>query len=142
MVIETFLRWAVEGGDLTSEQPLATPAFPHRSCGGRLDPANPPQTVYVSWNLSAEAQHASCNWVYDVASHRATRLTPEEAAGVAQRIVSGTLGPQERAFFHPVPLRDGRLEVTAGYCWGSATGTFAFRSNGAVLTGDLAIHGY
>ncbi len=141
-LIETFLRWAIEGQDLPSDPPRPAPALPHRSCGGRLDPAHLPETVYVSWQLSAEAQHAMCNWKYDVASHRASPLTPDEAAAVAQRISAGTVGPQERAFFHSVPQRDGRLAVTAGYCWGSAAGTFAFGAGGPVLIGELAIHGY
>lgn len=141
-VIETFLRWAIEGKDLPADPPKPSPALPHRSCGGRLDPEHLPETVYVSWQLSAEAQHATCNWKYDVASHRASPLTPDEAAAVAGRISAGTVGPQERAFFHSVPQRDGRLAVTAGYCWGSAAGTFAFRTEGPVLIGELAIHGY
>lgn len=101
-----------------------------------------PQTVYVSWDLSAEAQHAACNWKYDVASRRATPLTPAEAADVAQRIIAGTVAPQERAFFHSVPKPGGRLAVSAGYCWGSASGTFAVQADKVVLTGDLEIHGY
>jgi len=141
-VIETFLRWAVEGQDLPSDPPKPPPVLPHRSCGGRLDPEHLPQTVYVSWQLSAEAQHAVCNWKYDVASHRASPLTQDEASAVAARITAGTVGPQERAFFHSVPQRDGRLTVTAGYCWGSAKGTFVLRNGGAVLIGELAIHGY
>jgi hypothetical protein len=141
-VIETFLKWAIEGGDLPSEPPKPSPVLPHRSCGGRLDPAHLPETVYVSWQLSAEAQHAACNWKYDVASHKASPLTAEEAAAIAERISAGSVGPQERAFFHSVPQRDGRLAVTAGYCWGSAKGTFAFRAEGPVLIGELAIHGY
>ena len=141
-VIETFLRWAIEGQDLPADPPKPAPALPHRSCGGRLDPEHLPGTVYVSWQLSAEAQHAVCNWKYDVASHRAAPLTPAEAAEVSQRISAGSIGPQERAFFHAVPQRDGRLAVTAGYCWGSASGTFAFRADGVVLIGELAIRGY
>jgi hypothetical protein len=141
-LIETFLRWAIEGRDLPSDPPRPSPALPHRNCGGRLDPEHPPATVYVSWQLSAEAQHAACNWKYDVASHRAYPLAPDEAAAVAERISSGTVGPQERAFFHTAPERDGRLAVTAGYCWGSAKGTFAFGADGPVLIGELAIHGY
>jgi hypothetical protein len=140
--IETFLGWAVEGRDLRSDPPAPTPPLPHRSCGGRLDPAHPPATIYVSWQLSAEAQHASCNWKYDVAARHATPLTQAEAADVAQRIVAGTVPQEQRAFFHSVPKSEGRLAVTAGYCWGSATGTFAFRSDGPVLVGELAIHGY
>jgi len=141
-VIETVLRWAIEGQDLPADPPKASPALPHRSCGGRLDPEHLPETVYVSWQLSAEAQHAVCNWKYDVASHRASPLAPADAAEVTQRISAGTIGPHERAFFHVVPQRDGRLAVTAGYCWGSAAGTFAFRGDGPVLIGELAIHGY
>lgn len=141
-VIEAFVRWAVEGQDLPADPPKAAPALPHRSCGGRLDPAHLPATIYVSWQLSAEAQHAACNWKYDVASHRASPLTPAEAEDVAQRIVAGTIPQQERVFFHAVSQRDGRLSVTAGYCWGSAAGTFVFKPEGAVLVGDLAIHGY
>ena len=141
-VIETFLRWAIEGQDLPADPPKPAPALPHRSCGGRLDPEHLPATVYVSWQLSAEAQHAVCNWKYDVASHRATPLAPADAAEVSQRISAGTIGPQERAFFHSVPQRDGRLAVTFGYCWGSASAKFAFGAEGARLIGDLAIHGY
>lgn len=141
-VIETFLRWAIEGQDLPADPPRPSPALPHRNCGGRLDPGHLPETVYVSWQLSAEAQHAACNWKYDVASHRASPLTPDETTDVARRISAGTVGPQERAFFHSVPQRDGRLDVTAGYCWGSAKGTFAFRADRAVLIGELALHGY
>ncbi len=136
-VIETILRWAVEGQDLPS-----FPAFPDRSCGGQRDPEHPPQTVYVSWQISGEGQHALCNWQYDVASHRATPLTAAEAAAVADRISSGSIRPQERAFFHSVPQRDGRLAVTAGYCWGSASGTFEFRADGPVPVGDVTIRGY
>jgi hypothetical protein len=141
-VIATFLGWAVEGSSLPADPPAPTPALPHRSCGGRLDPAHLPVTIYVSWGLSAEAQHASCNWKYDVASHRATQLTPAEAAEVGQRIVAGTIPPEQRAFFHAVKKPEDRLAVTAGYCWGSASGTFAFRAEGPVLIGALAIHGY
>lgn len=130
-VIEALLGWAVEGRSL-----------PHRSCGGLLDPEHLPTTIYVAWDLSAEAQHAACNWKYDVASRRATPLTPAEAADVANRIVAGTVAPQERAFFHSVPQRDGALTVTVGYCWGSAKGTFAPRADGTVLVGELVIHGY
>jgi hypothetical protein len=141
-VIEAFLGWAVEGRELPADPPHPAPPLPHRSCGGRLDAEHLPATIYVSWQLSAEAQHAVCNWKYDVASHRASPLTAEEAADVARRIVAGSVGPEARAFFHTVPQRDGRLEVTAGYCWGAARGTFAFPSVGAVLIGELAIHGY
>jgi hypothetical protein len=141
-VIETFLRWAIEGRDLPADPPKPSPALPHRNCGGRFDREHLPETVYVSWQLSAEAQHAVCNWKYDLASHHASPLTQEEAAAVAGRISAGTVGPQERAFFHVVPKRDGRLAVTAGYCWGSAAGTFAFEAEGPVLIGELSIHGY
>ena len=141
-VIETMLGWAVEGKALPTDPPSPTPALPHRSCGGRLDPEHPPATIYVAWQLSAEAQHAACNWKYDVASHRATPLTPSEATEVAQRIVSGTIPQEERAFFHSTPKSEGRLAVTAGYCWGSASGTFAFRADGPVVIGELTIHGY
>jgi hypothetical protein len=141
-VIETFLGWAVLGRDLPADPPAPTPALPHRSCGGRLDPAHLPTTIYVAWQLSAEAQHAACNWKYDVASHRAAPLSQAEAADVAQRIVAGNVPPEQRAFFHSTPKSDGRLAVTAGYCWGSAAGTFAFRADGPVLIGELAIHGY
>jgi hypothetical protein len=96
----------------------------------------------VSWQLSAEAQHAACNWKYDVAARRASPLTPPEAAEVSQRIVAGSVPQEQRAFFHSSPKSEGRLAVTAGYCWGSATGTFAFRADGPVLIGELAIHGY
>ena len=74
-VIECYLGWAVEGKELRSDPPKAAPALPHRSCGGQLDPEHLPATIYVSWQLSAEAQHAACNWKYDVAAHRATPLT-------------------------------------------------------------------
>lgn len=141
-LIETLLGWAIEGRELPADPPNSAPVLPHRDCGGRLDPANLPATVYVSWQLSGEAQHASCNWKYEVASHHAAPLTPAEAADVAQRIIAGALGPQERAFFHSVPQRDGRLTVTAGYCWGSAAGTFAFRAERPVLLGELTLHGY
>jgi hypothetical protein len=141
-LIETFLGWAVLGREVPSDPPHPAPVLPHRSCGGRLDPEHPPATIYVSWQLSAEAQHAKCNWKYDVGSGHASPLTPEEAADVAQRIVAGTLGPQERAFFHSVPQRDGRVALTGGYCWGSASGTFELRSGAPVLIGDLAVHGY
>lgn len=141
-VIETLLGWAVEGRDLPSDPPAPTPALPHRSCGGRLDPEHLPATIYVSWQLSAEAQHAACNWKYDVAAHHATPLSPAEAEDVAQRIVAGNVPPEQRAFFHTVPKPEGLLAVTAGYCWGSAKGTFAFRAHGPVLIGELAIHGY
>ena len=70
-VIETYLGWAVEGKELRSDPPKAAPALPHRNCGGQLDPEHLPATIYVSWQLSAEAQHAACNWKYDVASHHA-----------------------------------------------------------------------
>lgn len=141
-VIATFLGWAVEGRDLPADPPAPTPALPHRSCGGRLDPEHLPETIYVTWQLSAEAQHAACNWKYDVASHRAMPLTSAEAADVAERIVAGTIPQEQRAFFHSVPKPDGRLAVSAGYCWGSATGTFAFRADSPLLIGELAIHGY
>jgi hypothetical protein len=141
-VIEAFLRFAVEGQDLPADPPRPAPAFPDRRCGGQLDTERPSQTVYVSWQISGEGQHALCNWRYDVASHHATPLTTAEAASVADRISAGSIHPQERAFFHSVPQRGDRLAVTAGYCWGSASGTFAFRADGPVLIGDLAIHGY
>jgi hypothetical protein len=141
-VIETLLGWAVEGRSIPSDPPKETPAFPHRNCGGRLDPEHLPGTVYVTWQLSGEGQHAACNWKYDVASRRATPLTQEEAAAVTARITANELGPQERAFFHSVPQRDGRLTVTAGYCWGSAIATLAFPAERPVLTGELAVHGY
>jgi hypothetical protein len=141
-VIETFLGWAIEGRSIPTDPPQPALDLPHRGCGGRLDPEHLPETIYVSWQLSAEAQHAACNWKYDVASRRATPLTPAEAADVAHRIVAGTVAPQERAFFHSVPQHEGRLTVTAGYCWGSATGTFAFRADGPVLVGELVLHGY
>lgn len=141
-VIETFLGWAVEGLDLPADPPAPTPALPHRSCGGRLDPEHLPATIYVSWGLSAEAQHASCNWKYDVATHRAAPLTPAEAAEVGRRIVAGTVPPEQRAFFHAVTKPEDRLAVTGGYCWGSASGTFAFRPDGPVLIGALTIRGY
>ena len=96
----------------------------------------------MAWQLSAEGQHAACNWKYDVSSHHASPLTPAEAAEAAQRISAGALPSEARAFFHSVPQRDGRLTVTGGYCWGSATGTFAFAATGPVLTGALTIHGY
>jgi hypothetical protein len=56
--------------------------------------------------------------------------------------VAGTIGQEERAFFHSVPQSERRLKVSAGYCWGSASGTFAFRADGPVLTGTLTVHGY
>jgi hypothetical protein len=141
-LIEVVLGWAIEGRELPADPPAPSPALPHRSCGGRLDPAHPPATVYVSWQLSAEAQHAACNWKYDVASRHASPLSAAEVADVSQRIVAGDIPPEQRAFFHTVPKSDGRLGVTAGYCWGSAKGTFAFRSEGPVLNGELTIHGY
>ena len=141
-VIESILGWAVEGRELAADPPAPAPAIPHRNCGGRLDPEHVPAIVYVSWQLSAEGQHAACNWKYDTGSHHATPLTPVEAADVAQQIAAGSIGPQERAFFHSVPQAGGRLAVTAGYCWGSAAGTFAFPSGRPVLTGELTIHGY
>jgi hypothetical protein len=141
-IIETILRWAIEGHELPADPPAPTPALPHRSCGGRLDPEHLPPTVYVSWQLSAEGQHAACNWKYDVAAHHAAPLTPDEAADVAQRVSAGTIPQEARAFFHSTSQRDGSVKVTAGYCWGAATGTFAFRGDGPVLIGELAIHGY
>jgi hypothetical protein len=141
-VIETVLAWAIEGREIPADPQQPTPALPHRDCGGRLDPEHLPRTVYVSWDLSAEAQHAACNWKYDVASRRAARLSPEETAEAAQQIAAGTLGPQERAFFHSTPQPGGRIGVTAGYCWGSASGTFELRSGKAVVLGELTIHGY
>jgi hypothetical protein len=141
-VIEALLGWAVEGRSLPADPPAATPALPHRSCGGLLDPEHLPKTIYVSWDLSAEAQHATCNWKYDVASRHATPLTAAESEDVAQRIIAGTVAPQERAFFHSAPQQNGALTVTAGYCWGSAKGTFALRADGPVLVGELVIHGY
>lgn len=141
-VIDAFLRWAVEGNEMTAEPPHPSPALPHRSCGGRLDPEHLPPTIYVTWGLSAEAQHAACNWKYDVASHHASPLTADEAAETGRRIVAGEIGPHERAFFHAIPRGGGRFAVTAGYCWGAATGTFEIRGGTAVLIGDLAIHGY
>lgn len=141
-VIETLLGWAVLGGEVTSDPPHSAPALPHRSCGGRFDPEHPPAAIYVSWQLSAEAQHAACNWKYDVASRRAVALSTVEAKDAAQKILAGTIGPEERAFFHSVPPSGERMTVTAGYCWGSASGTFEFRSGQLVLIGDLALHGY
>ena len=141
-VIETVLKWAVEGREIPADPPSTAPALPHRNCGGRLDPEHLPQTVYVSWDLSAEAQHAACNWQYDVVSRRARPLTPAEAVDLAQRIVAGTVAPEQRAFFHSVPKPEGRLAVTAGYCWGSASATFAFRADGPLMVSELVIHGY
>jgi hypothetical protein len=141
-VIEMLLGWAVEGRGIPADPPATARALPHRDCGGRLDPEHLPKTVYVSWDLSAEAQHAACNWKYDVATRHATPLTPAEAAEVAQRIVAGTVAPEERAFFHSTPQAGRRLTVSAGYCWGSAKGTFEVRADGPVLIGELVIHGY
>jgi len=141
-VIETFLRWAVEGQELPADPPKPAPTLPHRSCGGQLDPEHLPDVIYVSWQLSAEAQHAACNWKYEIAAHRATPLTAVEAADVAQRVAAGSIPTTQRAFFHSAPRPEGRLAVTAGYCWGSAKGTFAFRAEGPVLIGELTIHGY
>lgn len=141
-VIEAFLGWAIEGRPIPADPPQLAPALPHRNCGGRLDPEHLPTTIYVAWQLSAEGQHASCNWKYDVALRRATPLTAAEVSDVTQRISAGTVAPQERAFFHSVPKRDGRLTVNVGYCWGSASGTFVFRADTAVLIGELTIHGY
>ena len=141
-VLEALLGWAVEGREIPADPPTTAAALPHRDCGGHLDPEHLTKTVYVSWDLSAEAQHAACNWKYDVASRHATPLTPAEASDVAQRIVAGTVAPQERVFFHSVSQRDGRLTVAIGYCWGSAKGTFALRADGPVLIGELVIHGY
>ena len=141
-MIETFMPWAIEGRDLPADPPRPAPALPHRSCGGRLDPQHLPETVYVSWDLSAEAQHAACNWKYDVKTRRATPLAREEADDVTKRVTAGTIPSEERAFFHSVPQRDGQVKLTAGYCWGSAIGTFAFREGRPVLVGELAIHGY
>jgi hypothetical protein len=53
-----------------------------------------------------------------------------------------TLGPEERAFFHAVPGHDGRLTVTTGYCWGSASGTFDVRDGQSGVVGELTIRGY
>ena len=92
--------------------------------------------------FSAEAQHAACNWKYDVKTSRATPLSREEADDVTERITAGTIPSEGRAFFHSAPQRDGQVKLTAGYCWGSATGTFAFREGRPVLVGELAIHGY
>jgi hypothetical protein len=141
-VIETYLSWAVEGKDFPAEPPKPLPALPHRSCAGQLDPQHLPAVIYVAWQLSAEAQHAACNWKYDLATHHATQLTAAEAADAAQHIAAGTIPQQERAFFHAVPQHDGKLVVTMGYCWGSAKGTFAFTESGPVLIGELSIHGY
>jgi hypothetical protein len=141
-IIESILGWAVEGRELAADPPAPAPAVPHRNCGGRLDPEHLPAIVYVSWQLSAEGQHAACNWKYETGSHHATPLTPAAAAEATERIAAGSIGPQERAFFHSVPQAGGRLAVTAGYCWGSAIGTFAFRAEGPVLIGELTIHGY
>jgi hypothetical protein len=141
-VIEVFLRWAIEGQALPADPPKPAPSIPHRSCGGQFDPEHLPAVVYVTWGLSAEGQHAACNWKYDVATHRAAALTPAEAAEVAQRIVAGSIPTPERAFFHAVPKKDGPWAVTAGYCWGSAAGTLVFRADGPVLIGELTIRGY
>jgi hypothetical protein len=141
-VIESILGWAVEGRALAADPPAPTPALPHRSCGGRLDPEHLPAIVYVSWQLSAEGQHAACNWKYETGSHHAMPLTADEAADVMRRIADGSIPQEARAFFHSIAQRDGRLKVTAGYCWGSAAGTFAFRADGPVLIGELTIHGY
>lgn len=141
-IIEALLGWAIEARELPSDPPMTPPVLPHRDCGGRLDPARPPATVYVSWDLSAEAQHTACNWKYDVASRRASPLTPAEAAEISQRVAAGTIAPHERAFFHSKARRDGLFDVTVGYCWGSAKGTIAMRADGPVLIGELAVHGY
>lgn len=141
-VIETLVGWAVLGHEIASDPPHPSPPLPHRRCGGRLDPEHPPAAIYVSWQLSAEAQHAACNWRYDVASGHAVALSPAEAADAAQKILAGTIGPEERVFVHTVPGSGGRLVVNAGYCWGSSSGTFAFPSGRTVLIGDLVLHGY
>ena len=124
--------------------PEAPPArrSPTGAAAARLDPEHLPATIYVSWQLSAEGQHAAVNWKYDVASHTATPLTAAEAADVAQRIAAGSIGTEARAFFHVVPHAEGRATASVGYCWGSARGTFAFTGDGPVLTGDLTVHGY
>jgi len=141
-LIETFLGWAIEGREIPADPRKAVPAFPDPQCGGQLDPEHRPAIVYVSWQVSGEGQQAVCNWKYDVAAHRASPLSADEAAAVAQRIADKAIGPQERAFFHTAPKGEGRLSVTSGYCWGSASGTFAFGATGAVLTGELTLHGY
>jgi hypothetical protein len=141
-IIESFLGWAIEGHELRAEPAHPAAALPHRSCDGRFDPEHPPAVIYVAWQLAGEGQQAVCNWKYVIATHRAVPLTPPEAAEVAGWIAKGTLGPQERAFLHATPQKDGRIKVAAGYCWGSAIGTFAVRPEGAVLIGDLAVHGY
>ena len=141
-VIEALLGWAIEGREIPADPSTTAPDFPHRDCGGRLDPEQLPKTVYVAWDLSAEAQHAACNWKYDVVSRQATPLTSAEAAEVTQRIVAGTVASHERAFFHSKSQSNGRVTVTVGYCWGSAKGTFALRPDGLVLVGELVAHGY
>ena len=57
-IIETLMPWALEGRDIPADPPRPAPELPHRSCAGKLDPENLPRTIYVAWDLSAEAQHA------------------------------------------------------------------------------------
>jgi hypothetical protein len=141
-IISTFMQWALDARMMPADPPQERPKIPHRDCGGRLSGGRRPRTVYVAWQLSAEGQQTACNWKYDVGTRRATPLTPTEAADVASRISDGTIGPDERVFFHTVPQPDGRLTVSGGYCWGSAEGTFEFRNDHPVLVTPLKIHGY
>jgi hypothetical protein len=141
-LIRTFLRFAVEGHSLPGDPQSTPPALPHRRCGGRLDPEHLPATIYVSWQLSAEGQHAAVNWRYDVASQEATPITASEAVEIGERIRAGSIHAEERAFFHTVPHGDGSVTATVGYCWGSATGKVVFAPEGPMLKGDLTVRGY
>src|SRR4029079_6972984 len=105
--------------------------------GGRLDPEHLPATIYVSWQLSAEGQHAAGNWKYAVASQQAAPIPAPEAAEITERIRAGSVHAEERAFFHTVPHGDGSVTATVGYCWGSATGKFIFAPDGPLLSGEL-----
>ena len=141
-LIRTFLRFAVEGHSLPGDPQTTPPALPHRRCGGRLDPEHLPATIYVSWQLSAEGQHAAVNWKYDVASQQAAPIPAPEAAEITERIRAGSVHAEERAFFHTVPHGDGSVTATVGYCWGSATGKFIFAPDGPLLSGELTVRGY
>ena len=83
-VIEALLGWAVEGRGL-----------PHRSCGGLLDPEHLPTTIYVAWDLSAEAQALS-NAQATGASEASSGIRQDRVDSIRQAIANGTYESPEK----------------------------------------------
>ena len=128
-VIETFLRWAIEGGTCRPIRRSRPRFSPIGVAAGDSIRRIFPETVYVSWQLSAEAQHAACNWKYDVASHTASPLTRRKR----RRSRADLRGDRRSAGARVLPFgaatrRPNRRD--GGVLLGLGQGTFAFRAEG------------